>query len=203
MDATVLFKGLIIGFAMAVPIGPLGALCIRKTLAEGRARGMVIGLGAATADALYGGIAAFGLTFVQDVIDSHAFWVRLIGALLLLLLGLRTLRAKRADPLKFFDSRGRWSIYVSSFLIALTNPLTIFAFLAVFATFGLAHDRGSAEAILVVLGIFTGSALWFVTLGAVATMFQSKVTSGGLRWVNRVAGALIIVSGIVLFAGAI
>lgn len=203
MDATVFLKGLVIGFALAVPIGPLGALCIRKTLADGPARGMVIGLGAATADATYSGIAAFGLTFVQAVIDSHAFWVRLIGGLLLLLLGLRTIRARRADPLKLFDSSGVWGVYVSSFLIALTNPLSIFAFIAVFATFGLPHERGGVESSLLVLGVFTGSALWFVTLGSVATMFHGKISAGGLRWVNRVAGGLIIVSGIVLFAGAI
>jgi threonine/homoserine/homoserine lactone efflux protein len=204
MDASILLKGLIIGFAMAVPIGPLGVLCIRKTLTEGRARGMVIGLGAATADALYSGIAAFGLTIVLDVIEGQEFWVRLVGGLLLLVLGIRTLRAKRTtDPLKLFDSRGLWGIYVSSFVIALTNPLTIFAFIAVFATFGLAHERGFVEASLLVLGVFTGSGLWFLTLGSVATMFHGRITAGGMRWVSRIAGILIIVSGIVLFVGAI
>jgi threonine/homoserine/homoserine lactone efflux protein len=204
MDASVLLKGLVIGFAMAVPIGPLGALCIRKTLTEGRARGMVIGLGAATADALYSGIAAFGLTIVMDVIEGQEFWLRLIGGIFLLLLGIRTLRARRTvDPLTIFDTRGLWGVYVSSFLIALTNPLTIFAFIAVFATFGLAHERGFFEAGLLVIGVFIGSGLWFLTLGSVATLYHGKITAGGLRWVNRVAGVLIIVSGIVLFAGAI
>ena len=204
MDATVLLKGLIIGFAMAVPIGPLGVLCIRKTLTEGRARGMVIGLGAATADALYSGIAAFGLTIVLDVIEGQAFWVRLVGGVLLLVLGIRTLRAKRTtDPLKIFDSRGVWGIYASSFVIALTNPLTIFAFIAVFATFGLGQERGIVDAILLVIGVFLGSNLWFLILGSVATLFHGKITAGGMRWVSRVAGVLIIVSGIVLFAGAI
>lgn len=203
MDAAVLLKGLIIGFAMAVPIGPLGVLCIRKTLVEGRARGIVLGIGAATVDALYSGIAAFGLTFVQDTIESHAFWVRLIGGLLLLLLGIRTIRVRRADPLKVFDSHGVLGVYVSSCLIALTNPTTIFAFLAVFAAFGLAHDRGSVEACLLMLGVFTGSALWFVTLGSIATVFHGSVTAGGMRWVNKIAGVLIIVSGILLFAGGI
>lgn len=204
MDTTVLLKGLIIGFAMAVPIGPLGVLCIRKTLTEGRARGMIIGLGAATADALYSGIAAFGLTIVLDVIEGQAFWVRLVGGLLLLVLGIRTLRARRTtDPLKIFAGRGLWGIFVSSFVIALTNPLTIFAFIAVFATFGLAHERGIVEASLLVLGVFIGSNLWFLTLGSVATLFHGRITAGGMRWVSRVAGILIIVSGIVLFVGAI
>ncbi|CAG0956174.1 hypothetical protein ARNL5_00524 [Anaerolineae bacterium] len=204
MDATVPLKGLIIGFAMAVPIGPLGVLCIRKTLTEGRGRGMVIGLGAATVDALYSAIAAFGLTVVLDVIEGQAFWVRLVGGVLLLVLGIRTLKAKRTtDPSQFFESRGLWGIYLSSLVLALTNPLSIFAFIAVFAMLGLGQEHGVAEAILLVLGVFVGSNLWFQSLGTVATLFYGKITAGGMRWVSRVAGILIIVSGIVLFAGAI
>jgi threonine/homoserine/homoserine lactone efflux protein len=204
MDASILLKGMIVGFAMAVPIGPLGVLCIRKTLTEGRLPGLVIGLGAASADALYSGIAAFGLTIVMNVLQGQAFWVRLVGGLFLLILGIRTLRAKRnTDPLRLFEGRGAWGIYASSFLIALTNPLTIFAFIAVFATFGLAQGRGILEASLLVFGVFVGSNLWFLTLGSVATLFHGRITAGGMRWVGRVAGILIIVSGIVLFAGAI
>lgn len=203
MDAGIFIKGLIIGFAMAVPIGPLGVLCIRKTLTEGRARGLIIGLGAASADAMYGSIAAFGLTFISDVIDNNQFWVRLFGGLLLLILGIRTLGARRSDPLVLFDTKGFWGAYVSSFLIAVTNPLTIFAFLAVFAAFGLAHGLSLVGACLLVIGVFSGSGLWFLTLGSVARLFHKKIKAGGLVWVNRVAGVLIIVSGIVVFVGMI
>ncbi len=97
MEPILFVKGLIIGFAMAVPIGPAGILCIRKTLAEGRSRGLIVGLGAATADMLCGSIAAFGLTFVLDVIAAQQFWLRLVGGGLMLFLGIRTLRAKRKD----------------------------------------------------------------------------------------------------------
>lgn len=203
MDAGYFIKGVIIGFAMAVPIGPLGVLCIRKTLAEGRSRGLVIGLGAASADALYSSIAAFGLTIVSDVIDNNQLWVRLFGGLLLLVLGVRTLLTKRSDPLVIFDSKGFWGTYASAFLIAVTNPLTIFAFIAIFAAFGLAHDLRAIDASILVIGVFGGSLLWFLTLGFVAKLFHRKLDAGGLRWVNRVAGVLIIASGIVVFAGVI
>ena len=203
MDAGILIKGVIIGFVMAVPIGPLGVLCIRKTLTEGRARGLIVGLGAATADALYCSIAAFGLTFVSDMIETNQLWVRLFGGLLLLVLGIRTLQAKRSDPLVLFDRKGFWGTFVSSFFIAVTNPLTIFAFVAIFAAFGLAHELGLVAASMLVIGVFAGSGLWFLTLGSVARLFHKTLNAGGLLWVNRVAGILIIVSGIVVFVGVI
>src|SRR5512140_2074417 len=97
MEPIFFLKGLIIGFAMAVPIGPIGVLCIRKTLAEGHSRGLVIGLGGATADSLLAGIAAFGLTYVSDFIASEHVWLSIVGGALLLFLGIRTFRARRKD----------------------------------------------------------------------------------------------------------
>jgi threonine/homoserine/homoserine lactone efflux protein len=196
MEPIFFLKGLIIGFAMAVPIGPIGIMSIRKTLAEGHSRGLIIGLGAATADSLYGIIAAFGLTFISDVITSQHFWVSLVGGVLLLFLGIRTFRAKRKDPIIPLDKKGLLGSYVSAFLLALTNPMTIFAFVAVFAAFGLGHRLSILSACILVLGVFTGSCLWFLTLGYVATLFRKKLDAGGLRWVNRISGVLIILSGI-------
>jgi threonine/homoserine/homoserine lactone efflux protein len=196
MEFVFLLKGLIIGFAMAVPIGPIGIMCIRKTLAEGHARGLIIGLGAATADAFYGSIAAFGLTFVSDAIASQHFWLRLIGGGLLLFLGIRTFRAKRKAPKIPSDNKGLLGSYVSSFLLALTNPVTIFAFVAVFAAFGLGHRLFIVSACILVVGVFAGSCLWFLALGYVATLFRKKLDAGGLSWVNRISGGLIILSGV-------
>ncbi|HCA79664.1 MAG TPA: lysine transporter LysE [Bacteroidetes bacterium] len=203
MELIFLFKGLVIGFAMAVPIGPIGVMCIRKTLAEGHSRGLIIGLGAASADALYGGIAAFGLTFISDVIASQHVWLRLIGGGLLLFLGIRTFRARRKDPVVPYDNKGLLGSYISSFLLALTNPVTIFAFVAVFAAFGLGHKLSLLSAGILVVGVFAGSCLWFLTIGYVATLFRKKLDAGGLRWVNRISGVLIILSGIAAFVSLI
>lgn len=199
MESIFFLKGLIIGFAMAVPVGPAGILCIRKTLAEGQTRGVMIGLGAATADSLYGSIAAFGLTFVSDMIASQQSWLRLVGGGLLLFLGIRTFRAKGKDPVLPTDRTGLLGSYVSAFLLALTNPLTFFAFVAVFAAFGLGHKLNIISACILVLGVFAGSFLWFLTLGSVARIFRKKLDSGGLRWVNRISGVLITLSGVAAF----
>ena len=203
MELIFFLKGLIIGFAMAVPIGPVGVMCIRKTLAEGHSRGLIVGLGAATVDALYSSIAAFGLTFVSDAIASQHFWVRLVGGGLLLFLGIRTFRAKRKDNTIPFEGKGLLGSYISAFLLALTNPVTIFAFVAVFAAFGLGHKLSIISASILVLGVVIGSCLWFLILGVVARFFRKKLKSGGLTWVNRIAGVLLILSGIAAFVSMI
>ena len=196
MEPIFFLKGLIIGFAMAVPIGPIGVMCIRKTLAEGHTRGFIIGLGAATADAMYGSIAAFGLTFISDVIATQHFGLRLVGGGLLLFLGIRTFRAKRKVPAIPSDNKGMLRSFASAFFLALTNPVTIFAFVAVFAAFGLGYRLSISSACILVLGVFTGSCLWFLGLGYVATLFREKLDAEGLIWVNRISGVLIILSGI-------
>jgi threonine/homoserine/homoserine lactone efflux protein len=197
MDIIVFLKGLLIGFAMAIPVGPIGVLCIRKTLSEGHSRGLIVGLGGATADSLYGGVAAFGLKFVSDVIVSEQLWVHLLGGGLLLYLGFRTIRAKRKDPILPFGNKGSWGSFVSAFILALTNPLTMFAFVAVFAAFGLGARLSFLSAGILVTGVFSGTCLWFFTLGFVATLFRRRLKRGGLVWVNRVSGGLIILSGMI------
>lgn len=196
MEPIVFLKGLIIGFAMAVPIGPAAIMCIRKTLAEGHSRGLIVGLGAATADSLYGSIAAFGLTFVSDVIASQQNWLRLVGGGFLVFLGIRTFRVKPKDPILRFDRKGLLGAYVSALLLAFTNPVTFFAFVAVFAAFGLGYRLTIISACILVLGVLLGSCLWFLTLGYVATFFRTKLDSGGLGWVTRISGVLIILSGV-------
>ena len=188
---------------MAVPIGPAAIMCIRKTLAEGHSRGLIVGLGAATADSLYGSIAAFGLTFVSDVIASQQNWLRLVGGGLLLFLGIRTFRVKPKDPILRFDRKGLLGAYVSALLLAFTNPVTFFAFVAVFAAFGLGYRLTIITACILVLGVLLGSCLWFLTLGYVATFFRKKLDSGGFRWVTRISGVLIILSGVAAFVSLI
>ncbi len=203
MDPIFFLKGLVIGFAMAVPIGPVGILCIRKTLSDGHAHALIIGLAAATADALYASIAAFGLTFVSDVIASQHLWLGLGGGGLLLFIGIRTFRARRKDPITPFENKGLLGSFASTFLLALTNPLIIFALVAVFAAFGLGHRLTISSASLLVLGLFGGSLLWFLTLGYVSTFFRKRLDSDGLRWVNRISGVLIMVSGVIVFVRVI
>ena len=197
MAFTDFIKGIFIGFAMAVPIGPIGIICIRKTLTEGRLRGLIIGLGAATADLLYGCVAAFGLSVIADTLQSQRIWIRLVGGALLLFLGIRTFRSQPANPNIPINSSGILRSYLTTVFLTLTNPITIFAFIAVFAALGLGNGLGYFSASTLVSGIFIGSCLWFLLLSSGVTLFRKKLDLVGLKWVNRIAGLLIIISGII------
>ena len=130
MDASLLLRGLIIGFSIAAPVGPIGVLCIRRTLAQGRAAGLVSGLGAASADALYGCVAGFGLTFVSGLLIAQQSWLKLLGGVFLCYLGVRTLLAQPAERAAAAGGMGLAGAYGSTFLLTLTNPTTILSFAA-------------------------------------------------------------------------
>jgi threonine/homoserine/homoserine lactone efflux protein len=194
-----LLRGLVIGFSIAAPVGPIGVLCIRRTLAAGRASGLVSGLGAATADAIYGCIAGFGLTFVSTFLVSQQVWLRLFGGLFLCYLGLKTLFARPAEQASGAKENGLLGAYASTFFLTLTNPMTIISFAAIFAGLGLASTSGSyGSAGILVLGVFSGSALWWLILSGSVGIFREKFNFYGLQWVNRISSAIII--GFGLFA---
>jgi len=190
-------KGIVIGFAMAIPIGPIGIICIRKTLTEGRVKGLIIGLGAATADLLYSCIAAFGLTIISNTLMSQRTWIRLVGGALLLFLGVRTFLALPKDPKLDVNKGGLFRTYLTIVFLTLTNPMTIFAFLAIFAALGLDSDLSYLSASALVIGVFIGSSLWFLILSSGASFFRNKLDLEGLKWVNKIAGILIILSGVI------
>ncbi|MBM5805898.1 MAG: LysE family translocator, partial [Candidatus Verstraetearchaeota archaeon] len=137
MDVSFLLRGLLIGFAIAAPVGPIGILCIQRTLAKGRIYGFASGLGAATADAIYGAVAGFGLTFISDVLINQQLWLRLLGGAFLLYLGTRTILSKPSKETPQTANKGLAADYTSTFLLTLTNPMTILSFIAVFAGLGL------------------------------------------------------------------
>lgn len=199
MDLSFLLRGLIIGFSIAAPVGPIGVLCIRRTLTEGRASGLVSGLGAATADAIYGCIAGFGLAFISNFLISQQLWLNLIGGLFLIYLGLKTLLARSAEQAALAQGNSLTGGYASTFLLTLTNPMTIISFVGIFAGLGLASTRGNyASAGILVLGVFIGSALWWFILSSLVGLFRDKFNTTGLQWVNRISGA--IITGFGLFA---
>ncbi len=198
MEMTFFFKGLIVGFVIAAPVGPIGVLCARRTLTHGRRAGFFSGMGAATADSFYGFIAAFGLTFISNFLIVHQFWLRLAGGAFLCFLGIRTLVAKPEKRSFFRIRRKRYAgMYASTFFLTLTNPMTIFSFAAVFAGFGLAGVKGSlVSAGTLILGVFLGSGLWWLFLVGVFTLFRRRFHHHELVWVNRTAGLIIAGSGV-------
>ncbi len=187
-----LLRGLVIGFSIAAPVGPIGVLCIRRTLADGRAAGFAAGLGAATADGLYGAVAGFGLTVVSGLLVAQQGWLRAMGGAFLCWLGARTFLARPAAEAAAVRGAGLLGAYASTFLLTVTNPLTILSFAAVFAGLGIGgagSDHAAAGAL--VLGVFAGSALWWLALSGTVGVLRQRVTPRGLRWVNRASGAII------------
>jgi threonine/homoserine/homoserine lactone efflux protein len=198
VDATLFVRGMVLGLSVAAPVGPIGLLCIRRTLADGRLIGFVSGLGAATADLAYGCIAAFGLTAVTSMLTSNITWMRLVGGFFLLYLGVQTLRANPATHAAEADRRGLLGAYLSTLLLTITNPMTILAFVAMFAALGAGNTNGDyASGMLVALGVFLGSAAWWLFLSAGVSLFRSRFEERHLRWVNWASGFMIIVFGLV------
>ena len=197
MSLGFLVRGIVIGFSIAAPVGPIGVLCIRRTLADGRAAGLVTGLGAATADAIYGGMAAFGLTALTDFLVGAQGWIRLLGGAFLLYLGIRTMRTPPAERAARLRGSGLFGAYATTFMLTLANPMTILSFVAIFATIGVGTSRAEPLAAgSLVLGVFLGSALWWLTLSGVVGMLRSRFDLGHLGWVNRISGAIITAFGI-------
>ena len=206
MDTIFLFlKGAIIGLSIAAPVGPIGLLCVRRTLADGPAVGFATGLGAATADAVYGAIAGFGLAAVTNLLLDWQTTLRLVGGLVLLWLGVATLRAQPAEQAA--DARTTHTLagaYASTVVLTLANPATIVSFAAVFGALGLAEAGGAPllGASALVLGVFLGSAAWWLALSTGVGVFRRRVTTAGMLWINRVSGAVLAGFGLLALVAA-
>ena len=184
-------KGLAFGFLLAATVGPMWVLCFRRTMAHGALAGLVSGMGIAVADGLYGAVAAFGLTAISGLLLKYSFWIGLIGSLFLLYLGIKTLLSrpgsKSADP----GPAGLAQGFVSTLVLTFANPPTILAFVAIFAGLGLvASDFGGAS--LVVLGVFLGSASWWIVLAAGASWLRGRAGPKLFRAINIVSGLSIL-----------
>ena len=191
-------KGFILGFSVAAPVGPIGLLCIQRTLARGRLHGFVSGLGAASADTLFGLVAALGLSAITAFLLGLQFWLQVGGGLFLLWLGARTLLAKPATTTRGpADDGGLAAAYLSILLLTLANPATILSFFAVFAGLGISTAGGSAPAAFpLVAGVFLGSAAWWLLLSILAGLLRGHLTDGRMRIVNLIAGISILSLGL-------
>jgi threonine/homoserine/homoserine lactone efflux protein len=185
-------KGLLFGFLLAATVGPMWVLCFRRTLAQGALAGFASGMGIAVADGLYGAVAAFGLTAISGFLLRHSFWIALIGAVFLLCLGAKILLSR--PPLENQPEQ-RISLpnaFLSTLALTLANPPTILAFVAIFAGLGLAGSADYGAASLVVLGVFLGSASWWVLLAAGAGRLRAHLGPGLFRVINVASGLSIL-----------
>ncbi|WP_416839514.1 LysE family translocator [Haloferax sp. DFSO52] len=203
-------QGIALGVSIAAPVGPIGILCIQRTLARGRRAGFVSGLGAASADAVYAAIAGFGLTALSSILLDHQTGIRLVGGLFLVYLGLQSFRA---EPTTGGESTGTQTDrttaehqtlardYASTFLLTLTNPVTILAFVGIFAGLGVGLSGTYVDAAVLVVGVTTGSALWWFLLSTGVSLFRTRFTRPVLRRVNQLAGVVIGGFGVFVLVG--
>ena len=193
-------KGLIVGFCLAAPVGPIAAICVQRTIAKRWLSGIVSGLGAAAADAVYGAVAAFGATIISEFLITEHEWLQRVGGVILLMLGARLLlmrpveRTNGGAP----KNRGLAGDFLSTFVLTLTNPMTFVAFAAIFATMGIGavHGRPMLTAELVG-GVFAGSAFWWIVLCAGAFALRRHFDFKRLVFVNRATGVFVIAVGLV------
>ncbi len=198
MTVETFLKGLLIGLSIAAPVGPISLLYIRRTLADGRIFGVVSGMGAASADALYGAVAAFGLTSIRDVLVGQQFWLHLIGGGFLCYLGIRAFLSKPPEREIAAKRSNLAGAYGSTFFLTLTNPMTILSFLAVFSSFGFASVTTDywISGILV-LGVFSGSVLWSFILSSGVSLARGRIDVRKLQIVNKISGIVIAGFGLI------
>jgi len=204
MDLGLALRGAGFGVAIAAPVGPIAVLLIRRTLNRGRAVGYASGLGAATADLCYGLVVALGLTAVTDTLTSAERWLKVVGGIVLIALGVKTLRSGEVDTDAGEPSRrGLLAAYGSTLGLTLTNPATIVAFLAVFASVGVATTASStSDAVSVALGVALGSVLWQLGLCTVVSLLRHRLSSSALRRVNVGSGLVIAGFGVAALVAA-
>lgn len=195
-------KGIVAGFIIAAPVGPVGVLCVQRTLHQGRVAGLMSGLGAAVADAAYGCVAAFGLSLISGWLQMHEALFRLGGGLFLLFMAWRMLRAALHPEPQVAAQEGSYNerpvtCFISTFILTATNPITIVAFLGVFAFFGIgAFGLSNAMAAWLVLGVFAGSSVWWLSLAGLAGAFRQRLGNGGMKWINGASGLLMLGFGL-------
>jgi threonine/homoserine/homoserine lactone efflux protein len=196
MELDFLVKGVVIGFSIAAPVGPIGVLCIRRSLAEGTVAGLATGLGAATADAVYGCVAGFGMTALSAFLVSQRLWFAGIGGSFLCYLGIRTFFSPPVKREAETVSSRLPGAYLCTLFLTLANPMTILSFVAVFAGFGLVASPNYLSASALVAGVFIGSGLWWLVLSGSVALFRKRFSTGWMRAVNRLAGIVIMGFGI-------
>lgn len=203
MNIDVFARGLAVGFTIAATVGPISLLTIRRTIAHGRVYGLASGMGVALADASYGGVAAFGLTAVTAVLVGIRPALGLVGGGFLVWLAIRTILAPAPDrEAAVVERPGLLGAFLSIYGLTMTNPMTILSFAGIFAGLGLAG--GSApDAALLTLGVFLGSATWWVGLTAIVGKARSRLTRRVMVWINRVSGAVLLAFGAIAIAVAV
>ncbi len=202
MEVGLFLQGLLIGFSISVPVGPVGVMVIRRTLAEGFASGLSAGLGCATGMALYGSVIGFGLTAVSEVLVRQQRPLGLVGGLFLIYLGYTIVRAAPPDPAATLQRRSLLGAYGVTFALTIVSPAVILYFIAIFAGSGLVErQRNYLAAFILVLGVFLGALGWWLLLSGLVTLLRARLHTSALRWANWGSGLAIAAFGVKVALG--
>jgi threonine/homoserine/homoserine lactone efflux protein len=198
MELTFFIKGLILGFIICVPFGPIGLLCVRRTLIDGKVAGIACVLGASVVDAIYCAIAGLGVSYISTFLSNERTVLRLAGGLILIAMGVKIFLAHPTEKAPEARGHGLFASFGSSFFLMLTNPLAVLVFTATFSTLGIGgwQDAYISTGMLVI-GVFVGSALWAPIFVAGVNLFSPQLTLSQLRLANRIAGAILFGFGAV------
>jgi threonine/homoserine/homoserine lactone efflux protein len=199
MHMRLFVEGFLVGLVLCAPVGPVGLLCVRKTLAEGRAAGLAAVLGAATADGLYCSVAGLGIGFVATFLKHEEFWLELFGGAILILIGTRIYLSLPSEEKPSEEGRGLLRTYTSTFLLMLANPMPILVFTAAFTALGVRGwtEDGMSTAKLVA-GVFSGSAIWSPILVLAVGRFHPEFRPVPFHLVNKITGTIILGLGVAL-----
>lgn len=205
MAITLLIKGIIIGLAATIPLGPIGVICIQRSINKGRLSGFVSGLGAATSDTIFATIAGFSLAYIINFIDTHRLIIEFVGGIIIILLGVKTFYTNPATQLRRHKKRKNklFEDYFSTLLLTATNPLIIFYFLALFAAGNIVESGNVAQTYITVAGVFVGGVLWWYVLTTLVSSLRNRFRLKHLWWINKIAGGLIILLGAVAIVNVI
>ena len=193
---SLLLRGMACGLMIAAPVGPVNVICVQRTIARGWKAGLVSGFGSATADLLYGAVAAYSVSFVIAFLVREEFWIRLFGGIILIAIAAWYLSTK-PQPMEQQEKESGHSDFVSTFLLTLTNPTTVLSYMAVLAVLRLAEPRNGLLTLFVVEGIFAGAMLWWLTIASVVNLIRDRFTDRTLFWVHRAGGIAIGLFGII------
>jgi threonine/homoserine/homoserine lactone efflux protein len=198
-------KGIIVGIIVTAPVGPIGLLCIQRTINRGMFSGLVTGISSALADIMFAIIAGFSISAIGNFMEVNKLIIRLIGGIIVLILGIRIYMI---NPIKSFrhqkpQKRSYFSDAISGFLITLTNPIVIIVFGAAFAGLGLNETQENKEIILTIIGIFIGATTWWTSLTFLVNIFKNKINLRKMFWINRITGILVVLFGIAIIIGSI
>lgn len=198
MIAGYFLRGLLIGLVFGVPAGAIGALTIQRTLEKGFFAGLVTGAGSSAADLIYSCVGVLGITIISNFLTEHQAVIRVIGGILILILGIAILRKKELFSVQQ-DMKGTPVFYfLSSFTAAILNPATILSFMVAFTAFGISGDLNVYQGIALTIGILTGTLCWWSALSGVVAHFRKKVTNNIYKWLNRILGCLMTLFGIIM-----